>query len=396
MKQFLRRIINTEYLPMSEVRKLKVTLVMIFLVIITAITVLLSVFLDYPIGVKIAFIAGLVVISGLITLLIRFNKIMAAIQISIIYVIALTLYYTQGTSSFYAYLFFFIGMTIIVFYQELYSYISYGTLLLGMGIYYVFFHQDALSTIANINGAVYVYSGLLTIFYLVFLVQILANEKIYTELNYEWVKMIHLIDNYQDETMAYLNDIRKTKKTDPLYENVAFQKAVSEISIFLYEQLHERGKDIANVFDLYIYLHEKGMNAIISSDEFSIPTKKVAYRLNHYLLNRRTNMVSLIMNVYTRFRDTEPYRTNRYDYALPELTNESDETILALALLYSYFANEVTTQDPKARMTRHLTHEEIMREFASPAMSEFLDEAQIAFINDNAELFKQYLSKKDE
>jgi hypothetical protein len=47
-------------------------------------------------------------------------------------------------------------------------------------------------------------------------------------------------------------------------------------------------------------------------------------------------------------------------------------------------------------MTRHLTHEEIMREFASPAMSEFLDEAQIAFINDNAELFKQYLSKKDE
>jgi hypothetical protein len=394
MKNFFRRVFNTEFLPMSEVRKIKVILVMGFLAVVTAVTIPLAIFFDYETSVKIIVMAVLVVVLAAIALLIRFNKIMASIQISIIYTIGLAFFYMQGTSSFYAYLFIFIGLTVIVFYQELYSYLTYGTFFVALGVYYVFFHQTNLAGAVNIFGSAYVYLAILVLFYLIFLLQILYNEKLYTDLNFEWVRMIHIIDKYQDDTTAYIDEIRKQKHQDPLFENVDFQKAVNEISVFIYEQFREKGKEITNVLDLYIYIHEKGIDHIMASDELSVATKKVANRLYRYLLNRRSNMVSIIMNFYTRFHPTEDYKNNRYEYAIDALAKGNDEKIIAMALMYTYLTNEVTKADEWGQMTQTMSHEEIYDFFTSFEMSEFLNDAQIEFFKDNAELFKEHLGKK--
>ena len=69
------------------------------------------------------------------------------------------------------------------------------------------------------------------------------------------------------------------------------RKAVDELSVFVCEQLKDKGKEITNVLDLYIYIHERGLAKIIENDELSVSTKKIANRLDKYLLNRRTDVV---------------------------------------------------------------------------------------------------------
>ena len=120
MKEFIRKVFNTEFLPMSEVRKIKVWLVMGFLLFLTIITIPYSTFFDYSLLMKIITISGLFILYGVMLLLIKFEKLIGAIQISMIYSILIMLYYTQGVSSFYAYIFFYISLTIIIFYQELF------------------------------------------------------------------------------------------------------------------------------------------------------------------------------------------------------------------------------------------------------------------------------------
>ncbi|MFA5741644.1 MAG: hypothetical protein WC874_02070 [Candidatus Izemoplasmatales bacterium] len=394
MKNFFQKVSNTEFLPMSEVRKIKIILVMAFLLVITAVTIPFSLFFKYNLLTIIIVLIVLILGFILIFALFRWNKILAAGQISIIYTLALTVFYTLGTGSFYAYLFFFIALTIIIFYQELFSYLTYGTLVVAIGVYYIFTNQAELVSAQDIVGSVYVYACILVLFYLIFLVQILYNEKLYIDLNYDWVKMNRLIEKYQDRSLTYLVELDKRQKRTPAYEDVKYQKALGEIAIFLAEHFREDGKDILNVRDLYIYVHERGLKRVLDNDEFSVSTKKIANRLDKYLLNSRTDMISMIFNFYTKFRETAPYRDNRYEYNLSRLAPSHDEQIIAMALIYQYLANEVCQEDHWDPSDKPLSHQEISELLTSPEMEEFLNAEQIAFYKDNSDLFEKHLRRK--
>ncbi|MBU1145011.1 MAG: hypothetical protein KJ971_04025 [Firmicutes bacterium] len=395
MKDFFKRVFNTEFLPASEVRKIKVMLVMAFLLVITAVTIPFSIFLDYTLAVKITVIVVLFIVYGIIILLIKINKILPAIQITMLYSIGLTLFYTQGTSSFYAYLFFYISLTIIIFYQELYSYLVYGTILVVLGVFYTITHQDGLILLFDVSGSIYIYIVILVLFYIIFFIQILYTEKLYTDLNFEWVKMNKIIDKYQDDILYYLDEIRKEAKEVPLYEDTDFQKAADELSVFISEQFNENGKEITNVLDLYIYIHEKGLTKILENEEISVSMKKIANRLDKYLLNQRTEMFSMIINFYSKFRESEEYRDNRYDYSLNNLTKETDEQIIAMAMIYQYLSNEITGMDEWDQMKKVFSKEEIDALFSSSEIVDFFTPGQIGFFKDNYDLFIQYLSKKE-
>jgi len=394
MKDFLRRVFDTEFLPMSEVRKIKVLLVMAFLLVITALTIPFSLFFSYSTFITILILAIFLVVYGLMAVLIQLNKILAAIQISILYSIGLTLFYTQGTSAFYAYLFFFIALTIIIFYQELYSYLVYGTIVTGLGIFYIVTHQSALVLAQDIPGSMYIYILILALFYIVFLMQILYNEKLYTDMNFDWVRLNHVIDKYQDDIFIYLDEFQKMNKRPLAYEDLDFQKTVNELAVFIGEQTKESGKDIINVFDLYLYIHEKGIARILENEEISVSMKKTANRLNKYLLNRRTDMFSMIVNFFSRFKPSEKYNQNRYDYSLRKFSTKGDEQVIALAMIYQYLANEVTGSDEWEQMKRVLTETEIEELFTGSDAEEFLTPSQIAFFKENLDLFVDYLGKK--
>lgn len=396
MKHFLTRVFNTEFLPMSEVRKIKVVLVMLFLLMMTAVTIPFSIFLNYEIGFKIGAITIMIVFFLFMVLFIKWDKLMLAIHFTILYSIVLTLFYTLGSSSFYAYLFFYITLVIIIFYQELYVYAVYGFLVVLLGGYFTILNQNGLVLAQDIPGALYLYIVFLVLFYIIFFIQIFLNEKLSTDLNYEWVKMNHVVDKYQDHILYYLNLIRKDLKESPFYEDLDFQKAADELSTFIYEQFKENGRDITNVLDLYVYIHERGLEKILENDEFSIPTKKIANRLSKYMLDQRTEMLSMIINFHTKFKTTVLYKPNRYLYDIASLSKETDEQIIALSLIYLYLSNEITGIDQWEDMKKVLTKEEMKELFNSIDADNFLSFNHIGFFNDNIELFEKYLSKISE
>ncbi len=394
MREFLRRVLNTEFLPMSEVRRIKVSLVMIFLLVMTAVTIPFSIFLDYKTETKIIVIALLLVFFLIMVFSIRWNKSMLAMNLTIIYSVALTLFYTLGSATLYAYLFFYITLVIIIFYQEIFAYLAYGGLVLLFGVFYTIIHQDGLALANDIPGSVYIYIAFLVVFYFVFFIQIFLNEKFYTDLNYEWVQMNHVVDRYQDHILFYMDIIRKEMKESAFFEDLDFQKAADELSAFIYEQYNQSGKDIVNVLDLYLYIHERGIEKILENEEFSVSTKKIANRLNKYLLDQRTEMFSMIINFHTKFRESSPYKENRYLYDIESITPETDEQIIAIALIYLYLSNEIVGLNEWEEMSKVLTSEEIDALFLSPEMESFMSSNHLGFFKDNYELFKEHLSKK--
>lgn len=392
MKAFLQRLFNTEFLPTSEVRKIKVWVVLFFLAVISVAAVPFSISFQYSLGLKIGIIAGLFAFYAIAVMFARLNRLKAAIQMSVLYTIAITIFYTQGTSSFYSYLFFYIAIMIVVFYQELYLYLFYGTLSMLFGIAYVLYHKADFVAIGGEASTIYLFTSILGLFYLVFLIQILHSEKIYTDLNLDWVRMNRLIEKHQELSLYFLDELRKKAKEDPIYEDRAFQQATSEIAVFLAEQFRERGKDIVNVLDLYLYVHERGLAHILENDDFSIPMKKIASRLEKYLIGGRTEMTSMVLNFFTKFQKSEPYKPTRYEYRLDRLSPKREDQILALAMLYAYLATAVTGIDKYDQWTRVLSKDELALLFADPEMQELLSLELIAFFQDNRELFETTLT----
>jgi hypothetical protein len=105
-------------------------------------------------------------------------------------------------------------------------------------------------------------------------------------------------------------------------------------------------------------------------------------------------MVSMIFNFDTKFRETAPYRDNRYEYSLERLAPRRDEQIIALALIYQYLSNEMSGHDEWDPMDKPLSHQEISQLLISPETEEFFSPEQIAFFKDNSELFQKYLGRK--
>jgi hypothetical protein len=381
---------------MSEVRKIKTILVMAFLLVITIVTIPLSFFLNYSVVLKVLIVSLFVLAYLLMIVMIRLNKLMAATQISILYCLGLTIFYTQGTGSFYAYLFFYISLTVIIFYQELYTYITYGTIVMGLGVYYIIVNQEALTIAGSVPGTMYIYIVTFVLFYIIFLAQIIYNEKLYTDMNYDWVKLNQVIDRYQDDIFFYIDEIRKQNNNELIHEDLDYQKLASELAVFTSEQIKESGKDILNLFNLYLYLHEKGLEKILANEEISVSMKKTADHLNKYVLNRRSDMISMLINFMTRFRQTEDYTDDRYEYKLHKLSNQADEQIIALTLLYQYLASEVSGTDEWDQMERLLSADDILSLFTGPEADAFMLPSIIAFFKENRELFLNYFHNQDQ
>ncbi len=392
MIKFLKKILHSEFLPVSEVRKLKVHVVMTFLFIITLVTIPFSFFLEYTLTIKIASIVVFALFYLLCFLLVKFNKIFTAIQVSIIYSILLMLFYTRGISSFYAYIFFYITLTVIIFYQEIYSYFIYGSLTLAYGIYYTVSFGSGLILANDIAGSVYIYIAGLAIYYLVSFIQILNNEKLYADLNLEWVKINNLNSNYQDELLYHLEDMRNMMKKSPIYEDLEFQKTAFELSEFIAEQILKDGKQIVNLIDLYIYIHEKGLENVLKNGEISIAMKKNANILSRYLLNENSDMFSMIISFYLNFHETEKFKKTRYDYNISSLSDLSDEQIIAFTLIYLYLQDELLEDSGWHSMNyKEINLEEL---FERIDLSEFFSVSIIDFYQSNIELFRKTNKRK--
>ena len=391
MIKFFKKILNSEFLPVSEVRRLKVHVVMGFLFIITLITIPFSFFFNYSTLYQILSLAAFGIFYLLIMIFVKFKKIFTAMQVSIVYTLLLTIFYTRGISSFYAYIFFYITLTIIVFYQEIYSYFIYGTATLVLGIIYTLNYSQGLMIVNDVFGSMYIYIAGLVIYYLVSFAQIINNEKLYADMNLEWVRTNNFNSNNQDELLDFIEDIRAGMSDSQIFEDLEFQKCTMELSQFIAEQILKDGKQIVNLLDLYIYIHEKGLESILKNDEVSIALKKNANILGKYLINQNTDMFSMIISFYLKFHETDEYDINRYNYNIENITSLTDEQFIAFCLIYLYLQDELLEGARWNSLKSEGT--DIEEVFAKIDLTEFFSDQLIAFYHDNKDLLRKHTKK---
>ncbi len=131
---------------------------------------------------------------------------------------------------------------------------------------------------------------------------------------------------------------------------------------------------------------------MIENEEASKEAKLYAEQLQKYLLNKRSELTSMLFDFSTIFIDQEEvFNSSRYLYSIDDLFTTKTNKMLALAILYKYLRTEVTQFDKWGNIGKILTHEEITELFVSKEFREFISFEQVNFYLDNQELFEKFL-----
>jgi len=393
MKMLISKILNSEFLTFNEVLRLKVAVVTIFLFIFVLLSIPVSTLNDFSLDISVLIPTGFALLLVLTILLTILNLNRWAMHFSIYTIIGLTIYYVGGSNHFYGYVLFFVTLTVIIFYQDIITYIIYGGAITIYGIYYISVNGGSIVGVDSIGVEMssITYQTILIGFYAVFLIQFLISDNIYEKMNNEWVRMNKVLEKYQDFTLHYLKENIEEKKEMPIYKNVKFQQVVSELSVFINEFFEEEGDNIAEVVEFYFFIHEQEITSIVEDKNISLITRRFAVELQKYLLNQRSELVSILFDFATLFKKENEYEETRYEYNLDNLFGNKIDKLLSLAILYHYLKTEVTQFDRWGKINGVLTHEEIAELLVSIEFREFISFEQVNFFLDNQELFELLL-----
>jgi len=393
MKKIIDRIKNSEFLTFSEVLRLKVAIVTLFLIAFILIGIPLSSLNDFEIDIDVLvpIVLGVLVLLTILLMVVNLNRL--AMHFSIISIIVLTFYYTYGSNYFYGYIMFFVTLTVIIFYQDIATYLLYGGLVTLYGVYYVVENGASIISINSIDQDVSMYTYLIILvgFYIVYLIQFVLSDNIYEKMNNEWVRMNKVLGKYQEFTFQHLFEMIEENEVEPIYKNPKFQETVSEISVFINEFFEEDAKNIAEVVEYYFFLHDQKVEEIVENKQLSVTARKYAIQLNKYLLNYRSELVSVLFDFATLFKETEDYEDSRYEYNLDKLFDDRIDKLLSLTILYKYLKTEVTQTDKWGYVNTKLTHDQITELFQTKEFREFISYEQVNFYLDNEELFNKFL-----
>jgi hypothetical protein len=386
IKKFFNTLLNTEYLPMNDVRKIKIVIIFIFLSLFTIFTIPVSSLLAYPVWVKSIFISGFVLTLVLTVVFLKVKKIFLAMQTTIIQAVLFMIFYTQGITSFYAYLLFYVVLTVIALYQEIYSYFVYGTFVTVLGVFYIFGEGEGLLISNDLAGAIYIYMVSLILYYLVNFAFIFINEKSYTEMNIEWINDKKTNDAIQEDIYNYMEALRKVEGLTVVHDDPDFQKAIYDISEFIAKQVMKDGSEIKNLVDLYFYMHENGYQSILDNQDISVNMRKTTIALKKYMINDNSDLFSMIINF-----SLKEYASNNHmdELNIENLSDYKDERLIAFALIYVYIVNNLQ----QSSQWNTLDEDQKMKAVEDFDFEPFLDDYTMAFFQDNINIIKKYLNK---
>ena len=393
MNRIIDSIRNSEFLTFSEVLRLKVAIVTLFLAILSVISIPLSSFDGFNLDNDVVAGVALTVFLFLTILFTVVNLNRFAMHLSVISFLVLTWFYTSESNQFYGFIMFFVSLTVIIFYQDIATYLIYGGIVTGYGVFYILGEGANIVGINSIDPQISMYTYLVVLvgFYLVFLIQFLVSDNIYEKMNNEWVRMNKILGKYQEFTLQHLKEMIEENSAEPVYKNIKFQQTVSELSLFVNEFFEEDAKNITEVVEFYFFLHEQNIEEIVDNKELPISARRYASQLKKYLLNERSELVSILFDFSTLFSEDKEYTDTRYEYNLNKLFKDRIDKMLSLAILYKYLKTEITQFDKWGNVQRKLTHQEIVELFQSKEFREFISYEQVNFFLDNQELFDLYL-----
>ncbi len=393
MIELYKKLMNSEFLSLIELLKLKIVLVLIFLFIFGALTVPVTIFEQFSLDVRIfgpiAFI--LLFIMSIIMLLV--NKTRVSMHFTIYSIVTLTIYYIAISNHFYGLLLIFISLTVMIFYQDIYTYAVYGGALTLYGVYYIHIRGEFLISVneSNVFLSNIVYQFILFFFFFVNLLYFILSDNMYEHLNHQYLKKEIIIKKQRKYCLKFVSDIYEKKGEKQLYDTVEFQKAVSEIGLFINEFLEHNGEKIAEVIEFYFFLHSQDINEVLTSTSLPSITKKYAKQLSEYLLNKDSELNAMIFTVSNQFLGGYPEKQERYEYKIDNLYENTSDRVLAILLIYKLLKSEPMLYDKWGQIERCFTHDEIKMIFQQKELREYLSYEDIKFFMNNEQYFENYL-----
>lgn len=393
MRALLDRIRNSEFLTFNEVLRLKLIIVMLFLTLIVALSYVSAPFSMEQDNNFLILIVSFSMLYILTVILILVNSNRIAMHFSIITILGITFSMANSSSYFYGYIMFFVSLTVIIFYHDILTYLIYGGIVTGYGVYYLWINGSYLIGANSVNSDIsqLTYVIILVGFFIVFLIQFVLSDTTYEKMNNEWLKMSKTLKGYQKHIYLHLEDLRNKNKETPIYHNHRFQQTVSELSVFINEFFEDDGSKIAEVVEYYFFLHDHNIEDILNSKEGSILAKRYARQFDKYLLNKQSEMTFMLIDFATLFRETPTFTEKRYNYNISTLFDNRVDELIALSFVYRYLKREKTQIDKYGFLKDKLSHEEITELFKSKEYREFLSFELVNFYLDNQELFEKHL-----
>ncbi len=391
MKNLYYKIKNSDLLSQAEVLRLKVTVVLIFLFIFGFLTVPTSIFENLSINIIIFVPLSFLLLYVLTLLFLIANKVRLAMHLSIYNFIGLTVYYVGGSSELYGYLVIFITLTIIIFYQDIYTYLIYGGIITLYGIYYLSLSMDVMSGAGTINSNVSlaIYQFGLAGFYITFLVHFILAESFYESLNKENLASEKYIQRYTKLILSLGTEVEDNQ--NEVYNDIHLEKALKNISKFVYSFWEGDNSKIEEVVEFYQFLHTQDIDSIKKGSALTGKTKQYIQELEKYLLYENNHLAYLYFKLVSNKQLNESFQISKYyDNISIAFTSQSNR-IFALGIAYMFFSQEYTQLDKWGRFKDRLTHEEITELFKSKGFRKFMNFEEINFYLNNIDLFERYL-----
>lgn len=390
----ISKIKNSEFLSFSELLKLKVSLVLFFLFIFILLTVPISIFEDFNLEIRIIIPSVFLLLFFLSIFLLSVNKVRAAMHFSIYTFIGLTVYYVIGSSHLYGYLVIFVTLSIIIFYQDIYTYILYGLPLTGYGVYYIILNGERLgnSNLTNLGLSNYIYQGILIGFYVIFLIHFILSDHIYESINNEYLEIQKKNKIYRGYSLKYVEDLHDRNNITLHYQRQDFQQAVKEVAKFFNAYLDKQNEEIDELVDFYFFLHQTSIDDILSNNTTNPITVKYTKELKKYILNENSETYEILYTFLTQFKKGFPQNDKfRYINELNRVFNNRANRLIALAMIYHYLKVEKTQYDKWGRVEKSYTHDEIVDLFKSNSFREIISYEDMTFFLKNQHVFENYL-----
>lgn len=396
MMGLLQQIKQSGFLSRNEILRLKVTLVMFFLLIFGALTIPVSFIEDFSLGIKILVPLTFTLLFTIGFLLLFFNKARLAMHVSVYTFLGLTYYYVAGSGQFYGYFLLFITLSVIIFYQDITTYIIYGGAVTIFGIFYLNAISDTLTAIEGTTMQVpsFIYQMILLGFFLVFLVHFILKDAIEEELNKDFLESDRLIQRYNGYALSYIRDYEERESHTPAYDDAFFQNMVIKLSQFMHRhwEMADEDLDIEEAAEFYFFLHHHNLESILEKDFLSGTVKRYAQQFDKFKLNRNEDMNAILMHAASYFKSSYRNTFRRFEFQLGDMFTNRTNRIIALGLIYKYLKTEVTQFDKWGRVDKILSHQEIKALIKSKPMRKFIAYEDMNFFLDNESIFKETLS----
>ncbi len=391
----MEKVKNSEFLTLNEALKVKVYLIMIFLLFFGLLTIPISFFIE-DLALSLRIVVPLVYVSlfGITFIMLMLNRSRIAMHFSMYTFIGLTIYYVSGTGQLYGYFLFFITLTVIIFYQDITTYILYGGILTAYGVYYIQASESLLvdphPSLPQVGPAIY--QAILIGFFLVYLIQFILTDSINENLNQDYIRTKKTNNRYKSYLYRYITDLENRDGFSPIQDNPQFHITIKEISKTIIEEGNFNIEDdFEEVIEFYFFLHRQDIQKILKRDKIAEEVKTYAYQFQKYLINSLNELDSLLFRAVCHHKEGIKDKLNRYEYRFDTIFSNKTNRILGLAIMYKFLTTEITQLDKWGRVQKVLSHQELKALFQSKEIREILSFEDINFFLKNENFFKDDL-----